>query len=81
MMAITFFIFLLIFGSVCCEIPNETLAYLYNHPETSQPYRQLILRYAFEIHLNKCLQYFTFKVLCKNKEIWFAVAHYFDKKV
>ena len=79
-----FFIFTLVaslVGLMYCEISDERLQYIYNHPNTEEHIKQLVERYTHAKRLRKCLAHFGSLSICQNNVTWFMWAQILAKEI
>ena len=68
-------------GFVFGEISTDRLAFIYNHPKTSQIHKKLIETYMFHKRLAKCLKFFRSRLICENKSTWYMWAQIIAKDI
>ena len=61
-------------GLVICEISDERLHFIYNHPNTEAHIRELVERYIMAKRYQKCMDHFASRLVCQNNTTWFMWA-------
>ena len=68
-------------GPIVCEISDERLQFIYNHPKSDFHIKDLVERYIIAKRFLICMKHFNSRLVCENKATWFMWAQILAKDI